>query len=173
MEHRRAKCRRWWQHSNKGPNAIWHMDSCDKLKPYGIEIYGCTDSSNYFTVWMEASTKNYDPKVVVAGRFFFFFFFWVNTPLYNFQRCENDACSYWSVLDVGPQADLVKKDLLLVISFMMIHTTESDITIFYLLQSCCIERLSSIHLNVHDTNCADYETDHRLYCRIHSYSYIS
>lgn len=57
-------------------------------------------------------------------------FFVVNTPLYSFQRCENDACSYWSVLDVGPQADLVKKDLLLVISFMMIHTTESDITIF-------------------------------------------
>lgn len=76
---------------------------------------------------MEASTTNYDPKVVVAGRFLFFF---VNTPLYSFQRYENDACSYWSVLDVGPQADLVKKDLLLVISFMMIHTTESDITIF-------------------------------------------
>lgn len=77
---------------------------------------------------MDGSISNkLRPQGCCCGEIFFFV---VNTPLYSFQRCENDACSYWSVLDVGPQADLVKKDLLLVISFMMMHTTESDITIF-------------------------------------------
>ncbi len=28
---------------NKDPNYLWHMDSYDKLKPYGIAIHGCID----------------------------------------------------------------------------------------------------------------------------------
>uniref|UniRef100_A0A1X7T6U0 Integrase core domain-containing protein n=1 Tax=Amphimedon queenslandica TaxID=400682 RepID=A0A1X7T6U0_AMPQE len=28
---------------NKGPNYLWHLDGYDKLKPYGITIYGCID----------------------------------------------------------------------------------------------------------------------------------
>ena len=27
----------------QGPNYLWHMDSYDKLKPYGISIHGCID----------------------------------------------------------------------------------------------------------------------------------
>ena len=30
-------------YTSKGPNYIWHFDSYDKLKPYGICINGCVD----------------------------------------------------------------------------------------------------------------------------------
>ncbi|KAL2091682.1 hypothetical protein ACEWY4_013945 [Coilia grayii] len=52
------------QYRNKGPNALWHMDGYDKLKPYGIAISGCIDGFSRYIVWMEAYTTNNDPKVI-------------------------------------------------------------------------------------------------------------
>lgn len=52
------------QYSIRGPNALWHMDSYDKLKPYGIGINGCIDEFSWYVVWMEAYTTNSDPEVV-------------------------------------------------------------------------------------------------------------
>ncbi len=62
VEHRRARRR---QYFSRGPNALWHMDSYDKLKPYGIAINGCIDSFTADVVlWMEAYNTNSDPKVI-------------------------------------------------------------------------------------------------------------
>ena len=52
------------QYKSKGPNFVWHIDSYDKLKPYGIAINGCIDGFSINFVWLEASTTNIDPKVV-------------------------------------------------------------------------------------------------------------
>ncbi|KAF3847207.1 hypothetical protein F7725_020235 [Dissostichus mawsoni] len=43
---------------------MWHMDSYDKLKPYGIAINGCIDGFSRYIMWMEAYTTNSDPKVI-------------------------------------------------------------------------------------------------------------
>ena len=31
------------EYHNPGPNAVWHADGYDKLKPYGFPIHGCID----------------------------------------------------------------------------------------------------------------------------------
>ena len=31
------------KYESAGPNAVWHMDGHDKLKPFGISIHGCID----------------------------------------------------------------------------------------------------------------------------------
>lgn len=49
-----------------GPNFVWHVDSYDKLKPYGIAINGCLDGYSRYVVWLEASTTNSDPKVIAS-----------------------------------------------------------------------------------------------------------
>ncbi|CAG2227927.1 unnamed protein product [Mytilus edulis] len=36
---------------NTGPNYTWHIDSNDKLKPYGIVINGCSDGFSRLIVW--------------------------------------------------------------------------------------------------------------------------
>lgn len=48
----------------KGPNYIWHMDSYDKLKPFGICIYGCIDGFSRKIIWMNAYTTSSDPKII-------------------------------------------------------------------------------------------------------------
>ena len=30
-------------YSVKGPNYVWHLDGCDKLKPFGFPIHGAID----------------------------------------------------------------------------------------------------------------------------------
>ncbi|XP_049334426.1 uncharacterized protein LOC125801673 [Astyanax mexicanus] len=64
VELRRARRLRRRQYSNRGPNALWHMDSYDKLKPYGIAINGCIDGFSGYVMWMEANNTNSDPKVI-------------------------------------------------------------------------------------------------------------
>ncbi|XP_062873125.1 uncharacterized protein LOC134334643 [Trichomycterus rosablanca] len=68
---RRARRLRRRQYCNRGPNALWHMDSYDKLKPYGIAINGCIDGFSRHVMWMEAYNTNNDPKVI-AG-------YWIST----------------------------------------------------------------------------------------------
>ncbi|XP_042073225.1 uncharacterized protein LOC121813492 [Haplochromis burtoni] len=49
---------------SKGPNFIWHMDSYDKLKPYGICINGSIDGFSRKIIWLNAYTTNSNPKVI-------------------------------------------------------------------------------------------------------------
>ncbi|XP_052105159.1 uncharacterized protein LOC127738093 [Mytilus californianus] len=64
-----VKCRlsrklRRRQYASPGPNFAWHIDSYDKLKPYGIAINWCIDGFLRYMVWLEAGTTNNDPKVI-------------------------------------------------------------------------------------------------------------
>ena len=53
---------------SKGPNYIWHLDSYDKLKPYGFCINGCVDGFSRHIMWLSVYTTNSDPRVI-AGYF--------------------------------------------------------------------------------------------------------
>ncbi|KAJ8309638.1 hypothetical protein KUTeg_012807 [Tegillarca granosa] len=46
-----------------GPNQVWHIDSYNKLTPFGIGINGCIDGFARYIIWMEASYTNSDPKI--------------------------------------------------------------------------------------------------------------
>ncbi|XP_061739265.1 uncharacterized protein LOC133556012 [Nerophis ophidion] len=48
----------------KGPNYIWHFDSYDKLKPFGVCINGCIDGFSRKIIWMNAFTTSSDPKII-------------------------------------------------------------------------------------------------------------
>ncbi|XP_048124321.1 uncharacterized protein LOC125310724 [Alosa alosa] len=60
---RRRRLRRR-QYFSRGPNFIWHIDSYDKLKPYGICINGCIDGYSRKIIWLRAAFTNSDPRVV-------------------------------------------------------------------------------------------------------------
>ncbi|XP_054896807.1 uncharacterized protein LOC129366793 [Poeciliopsis prolifica] len=66
VELRRARRLRRRQYNCRGPNALWHMDGYDKLKPYGIAISGCIDGFSRHVLWMEAYTTNNDPKLIAS-----------------------------------------------------------------------------------------------------------
>ena len=40
---------------SKGPNFIWHMDSYDKLRPYGLCINGCIDGFYRKLIWLNVN----------------------------------------------------------------------------------------------------------------------
>ncbi|XP_054641995.1 uncharacterized protein LOC129187166 [Dunckerocampus dactyliophorus] len=58
---RRLRRRRYF---SKGPNFIWHLDSYDKLKPYGFCINGSIDGFSRKIIWLNAYTTNSDPKLI-------------------------------------------------------------------------------------------------------------
>lgn len=60
---RKRKRLRRRQYLNKGPNFLWHIDSYDKLKPYGICINGCIDGFSRHIVWLRMGPTSNDPKV--------------------------------------------------------------------------------------------------------------
>lgn len=60
----RARRLRRRQYIIRGPNALWHMDSYDKLKQFGIAINGCIDGFSQHIMWMETYYTNSDPKVI-------------------------------------------------------------------------------------------------------------
>lgn len=66
LRHRNRLRRRMYQ--NPGPNFFWHVDSYDKLKPYGICINGAIDGFSRMVIWLHAYSTNSDPKVI-AGYF--------------------------------------------------------------------------------------------------------
>ena len=49
-----------------GPNATWHVDGYDKLKPYGLPIHGCADEFSRRIMWLRVYKSNNDP-VIPAG----------------------------------------------------------------------------------------------------------
>lgn len=48
----------------KGPNYLWHIDSYDKLKRYGICINGCVDGFSRRIIWINAYNTSSDPQVI-------------------------------------------------------------------------------------------------------------
>lgn len=53
-------------YSVPGPNYVWHMDSYDKLTPFGIGVNGCIDGFSRYIIWMEANYTNSNPCVIAA-----------------------------------------------------------------------------------------------------------
>lgn len=53
---------------NPGPNFLWHVDSYDKLKPYGVCINGAVDGFSRMIIWLHAYSTSSNPKVI-AGYF--------------------------------------------------------------------------------------------------------
>ena len=49
-----------------GPNFLWHLDSYDKLKPYGICINGCIYVFSRNVLWVEAYITSSDPSVIAG-----------------------------------------------------------------------------------------------------------
>ena len=50
----------------KGPNFLWHIDSYDKLKRYGLCINGCIDGFSRSIMWLNTFTTSSDPRVVAG-----------------------------------------------------------------------------------------------------------
>lgn len=65
VEIRKRRRLRRRQYHNKGPNYLWHVDSYDKLKPYGICINGCIDGFSRHIIWLRTGSTSSDPKVCV------------------------------------------------------------------------------------------------------------
>lgn len=62
--HRKKRRIRRRVYYNKGPNFCWHVDSYDKLKPYGIGINGAIDGFSRVIIWLKAFNTSSDPSVV-------------------------------------------------------------------------------------------------------------
>ena len=45
---------------------MWHIDSHDKLKPYGFSIHGCIDGFSRKIIWLEVGSTNKLPEVVAG-----------------------------------------------------------------------------------------------------------
>ena len=46
-----------------GPDAIWHVDGYDKLKPYGLPIHGCVDGFSRKILWLCVCKSNNNPSI--------------------------------------------------------------------------------------------------------------
>lgn len=66
LEYRSRRRLRRRLYRGRGPNFIWHLDSYDKLKPFGICINGCVDGYSRKVVWLEAYTTNSNPRVIAG-----------------------------------------------------------------------------------------------------------
>ena len=62
-EQRSSRRLRRRQYRSKGPNYIWHIDSYDKLKPYGFCIHGAIDGYSRHAMWLEVGRSNNNPRV--------------------------------------------------------------------------------------------------------------
>lgn len=63
VQRRRRRLQRR-QYFSKGPNFIWHVDSYDKLKPFGICINGCIDGFSRRIIWLKAAHTSSNPRVI-------------------------------------------------------------------------------------------------------------
>ena len=50
-------------YTSPGPNAVWHADGYDKLKPYGFPIHGCIDGFSRKVLWLRVCHSNNDPII--------------------------------------------------------------------------------------------------------------
>ena len=58
LQRRQCSCHR--------PDYTWHVNSYDKLKPYGFCINGCIDGFSRRIIWMEVYTSNSDPALTAS-----------------------------------------------------------------------------------------------------------
>ena len=49
---------------SQGPNACWHIDGYDKLKPFGFPIHGAIDGYSRKVLWLRFVPSNNDPLVI-------------------------------------------------------------------------------------------------------------
>ena len=49
------------QYRNPGPNAAWHADGSDKLKPYGFPVHGFIDGWSRRLLWLVVTRSNTSP----------------------------------------------------------------------------------------------------------------
>ena len=49
---------------NLGPNYVWHIDGHDKLKPYGLSIYGCIDGYSRRIIWLGVASNSQVPELI-------------------------------------------------------------------------------------------------------------
>ena len=61
VQERRAHRLRRRVYHNSGPNAAWHCDGYDKLKPYGFPIHGCIDGWSRKILWLFVTRSNNQP----------------------------------------------------------------------------------------------------------------
>ena len=66
IENRRRNRLRRRMYQNPGPDFMWHVDSYDKLKPYGICINGAIDGYSRHVIWLEAYSTNSDPSIIAS-----------------------------------------------------------------------------------------------------------
>ncbi|XP_067660094.1 uncharacterized protein [Haliotis asinina] len=66
VEARKRRRLRRRQYLSRGPNNVWHIDSYDKLKPYGMAINGCIDGFSRNIIWLDVCKTNSDPKVIAG-----------------------------------------------------------------------------------------------------------
>lgn len=64
VQTRTARRLRRRQYSCNGPNAVWHCDGYDKVKPYGLCIHGCIDGFSRQLIWLQVYRTNNDPKII-------------------------------------------------------------------------------------------------------------
>ena len=62
-EMRRARTLRRRKYISPGPNAVWHADGCDKLKPYGFPIHGAIDGFSRRVLWLNVTRSNNNSDV--------------------------------------------------------------------------------------------------------------
>ena len=67
-ELRKKKRLRRRRYFSKGPNYLWHLNSYDKLKPYGLCISGCIDGFSRKIIWCKVSSSTSDPRII-GGHF--------------------------------------------------------------------------------------------------------
>lgn len=53
-------------YQNPGPNAVWHGDGYDKLKPYGFAIHGCIDGWSRKVLWLFLTRSNNSPDNIAS-----------------------------------------------------------------------------------------------------------
>lgn len=63
---RQKKRLRRRQYFAKGPDFIWHLDSYDKLKRYGLCINGCIDGFSRYLIWLNVYTTSSNPRVIAG-----------------------------------------------------------------------------------------------------------
>ena len=64
VRQRQAHCLTGRANLSKGPKHLWHHDSNDKLKPFGIFINSCIDGFSHKIIWLNAYHTSSDPKLI-------------------------------------------------------------------------------------------------------------
>ena len=63
--HRRRRLARR-QYFSAGPNDTWHIDSYDKLKPFGFPIHGYIDGFSHRIMWLKVLPSNNNPGYITS-----------------------------------------------------------------------------------------------------------